>query len=118
VRLVMSLLIRDPARANTPAQHVFDGSGVFFADGKPKPAATTYRFPFVVVRQSSNQRLVWTRAPVSGQLVISQRVGRHWVTVGTAQAQAGQVLYGTLRLSGRAEFRASIGGSVSLPWKS
>jgi hypothetical protein len=118
VRLVMSLKLRDPARAGTSGQHVFDGSGVFTSSGRPKPAATAFRFPFVVVRAGAGQRLVWTRVPVSGTLVISQRIGRQWRAIATASAHAGQVLYGSLRLSGRAVFRASIGGSMSLPWTS
>jgi len=116
VRVIMSLKLRDPERADTRGQHVFDGSGVFFASGKPKPAATSFRFPFVVVRQRGNERVAWTRVPASGKLVISERVGGRWVTVGTAQAQEGQVLYGTLRAPSRTKFRASIGSSVSLAW--
>jgi hypothetical protein len=116
VRLLMSLKLRDPSRADTRFQHVFDGSGVFFASGKPKPAATAFRFPFVVVHKSNGRRLVWTRVPVSGALVISARSHSRWVTIGTAQASSGEVLSGTLRASGKAQYRASIGGAVSLTW--
>lgn len=119
VQVVLNFQIRDINRAVTRYQHVFDGTGVFFNNGSPKPSATAFRFPLVVSDKSRNERVVWMRAPVSGRLVLSRQLGNgSWATIGTAQAKAMQVLVGTVKLSGRATLRARIGSSVSLTWVS
>jgi hypothetical protein len=86
---------------------VSNRSGVYFGDGRPKPAATAFRFPFVA---GGNQ--VWTRAPQTGTLQI-QRDGR---TVRSLGVRAGQVLLLRLGTPKGSRLRGVIGGVRSLAW--
>lgn len=87
---------------------VSDRSGVYFADGRPKPAATAFRFPFVA---GGDQ--VWTRAPQTGMLEV-QRDGR---TVRSFGVRAGEVLLLRLRTPRGSRLRGVIGGVRSLTWR-
>ena len=101
------LQIRD--QAPIPSFAATHQSGMFFRDGRAKPSATAFRFPFVA---GGNQ--VWTRAPVTGTLQI-QRDGR---TVRSLSVRAGQVLLlRGLRTPRGARMRGVISGLRSLPWR-
>jgi hypothetical protein len=104
-------LIRD--QAGNPNLVYF--SGVYFRQGKPKPAFEAYRFPFVVVA-SGGHSTVWGIAPRTGKLSVQIRGGRGWQTVFHIHATAGQVF--TRSISGRlrGDFRAVVGGERSLVW--
>jgi hypothetical protein len=98
--------VRD--QAPRPSYAASNQSGVFLRDGRAKPAATAFRFPFVASR-----RRVWTRAPVAGTLRI-ERDGR---TVRTVRVRAGQVLDIGLRSQRGARLRGAIGSLRSLAWR-
>jgi hypothetical protein len=51
--------------------------GVFFLDGRPKPAAEAFRFPFVVLKQGQ-RRLAWGIAPTTGPVRIEEQVRGRW----------------------------------------
>jgi len=66
-------------------------SGVLLADGRPKLAATAFRFPLVAVRGPS-RTTVWTLAPGAGPLVLERRSGSRWVRLLSRSASRGRVV--------------------------
>jgi hypothetical protein len=113
---VINLVIRDPAAV---PQKGLDGSasGIYFADGQPKPSALAFRFPFVADRISRTRLRVWGKAPAAGKLRIQRRVRSRWVTVRRVGVRQGAVFTVKLRLRGKQRLRARAGGVTSLVWK-
>lgn len=91
-------------------------TGLYYLNGRPKPAATAFRFPFVTSRSSSSKVLAWGRAPAPGQLVIEQLTGKKWKPIATLAVGWRRVFEKTLTLRGGAMLRAQVGGQTSLPW--
>jgi hypothetical protein len=50
-------------------------SGLFFSNGKPKPALDAYRLP-IYVRKAGRGVVVWGRVPVRGEVTIRPSRGR------------------------------------------
>lgn len=98
--------VRD--QAPTPSYAATSQSGVFLRDGKAKPAATAFRFPFVASRQR-----VWMRAPIAGTL----RIERNGRIVKSVTVGAGQVLDLKLRSRTGARLRGFVGSERSLTWR-
>jgi hypothetical protein len=92
-------------------------SGVFFDDGRPKPALTAFRFPFVTERINKQLLRAWGKAPAAGKLVIQRRQGGRWVAIKKMQVRKGAVFVAKLRLRGKQQLRATVGGNQSLVWK-
>lgn len=100
----------DPGNA-----HADTSTGVFFADGRPKPALTAFRFPFVVDRRKSGL-IAWGVVPESGRLRIQQKVaGSRWRTVRSLRVDDREVFETQLR-RGDGRFRAMLEGVTSLVW--
>ena len=115
--MVINLRIRD---AITPlTQNPRDGfqSGIFFADGQPKPSATAFAFPFVTERINDGAVRAWGKAPSGGTLVIQRKAKRSWVAVKRIDVSQGAVFATKLRSRGKQRFRASVGNLQSLVWK-
>lgn len=94
-------------------------TGVYTYGGKRKPTATAIAFPFVTDRRGPRNLIAWGRAPKSGKLTIEARApgrGGGFRRVTTVQAKEGEVFTKRLRLSGRQELRAKVGGKRSLVW--
>jgi hypothetical protein len=94
-------------------------SGIFFADGRPKPAYTAFRFPFVTERIDKRVLLAWGKAPEGGKLRIQRQQGAGWVTIKKLQVSQGAVFLTKLRSSGKQRkkpLRATVGASQSVPW--
>jgi hypothetical protein len=91
-------------------------AGLYFLDGKPKPTATAYRFPFVTSRLSSDRVLAWGRAPDTGTVLVQLLRGGRWQTIRRLRASRHSVFETTLPLRGRALLRAVLGAQVSLTW--
>jgi hypothetical protein len=113
--VVINLLIRDSPSGSHNALSGAD-SGIFFADGRPKPSYTAFRFPFVTDRV--NRRLVraWGKAPAGGKLVIQRKRGRRWLAAKKLRVRQGQVFLTKLRMTGRPSLRAVVAGNRSLTW--
>jgi hypothetical protein len=109
VNTVLLLQIIDPDSGPWEA-------GVYFGSGKPKPAATAFRFPFVTTRSGARTVIAWGRAPVAGRLTLERRAGRRWTALATIPVQTNQVFVRTIALRGSAVLRASVGARTSLPW--
>jgi hypothetical protein len=91
-------------------------SGLYYADGRPKPAAIAFRFPFVTDRLDPGRVRAWGRAPVGGRVVVERQTGGRWRALATLTAAAHGVFLTTIALSGRALLRARVGGQTSLTW--
>jgi hypothetical protein len=91
-------------------------SGVFFENGKKKPAYRAFRFPFVTHRKSHEKVKAWTKAPQSGKLNIQAKRHGHWQTKKKLRVHKGRVVSRTFRLKGEAKVRGKLKHSKSLPW--
>jgi hypothetical protein len=112
---VINLTIRDYPGASSGQQ---DGSasGIFFADGRPKPSYTAFRFPFVTDRKNRRTVRAWGKAPAGGKLVIQRKRGKRWRAVRKLRVRQGQVFLTKLRLGGSSRLRAVVAGNRSLSW--
>ena len=88
-------------------------SGVYFADGSPKPAAAVVRFPFATERRNRRTVLAWGRAPVSGEVTIEQLVDGAWLPRSSLDVAAGDVFRDSVEQRGPTEFRAVVGVHAS-----
>jgi hypothetical protein len=100
-----------------PNVHAGFQAGVYFADGRPKPSLTAFRFPFVTERVNRSKLRAWGKSPEAGKLKIQRRQGSRWVTVRSLSVSKGGTFQATLRLSGKQQLRATVGASQSLVWK-
>jgi hypothetical protein len=114
-RVIIWLGISD--RAPTPSYDDTYQSGVFFDDGRPKPAATAFRFPVsgsCVKRRCS----VWGRSPVVGASVTIERsTAAGWVAVRKFKAAQDGIFHGRVALRRPYTIRARAGSQASLPWR-
>jgi hypothetical protein len=88
-------------------------AGLYFADGRRKPAFTAYRFPLVVEPQKQRHR-AWTISPASGELEIQVRRGGDWRPEKSLQVVEGVPETTKLRVSAKDRVRAAIAGETSL----
>lgn len=91
-------------------------SGVLFENGKPKPSATAFRFPFVVHHLSHGRVVAWGRVPASGTLRIQRLVRHQWKTLRSYRVGGNDVFDVKFSLSGSAVLRAVAGAHTSLNW--
>jgi hypothetical protein len=111
----ISLTIRDTTEfPNT--RNGYQG-GLFFLDGRPKPALTAFSFPFVTERINKSTLRAWGKAPESGKLIIQRQQGARWVDIKKLQVSKGAVFQTKLRLRGKQRLRAIVGNGQSLVWK-
>jgi hypothetical protein len=92
-------------------------SGLFYRDGRPKPAYRAFRFPFVAIRGKHGRLLLWGKAPSPGRLAVERRSGHGWVPIARPVAGADRVFVTRVDASGRFKARAKQGGETSLPWQ-
>ena len=93
------------------------GTGLYFADGRPKPSLTAFRFPFVAERRSKRSVALWGKAPTGGKLQIRRRSSGHWRTIKKLHVRRGSVFSTRARFQGGAKLEARVGGQESLVWK-
>jgi hypothetical protein len=108
-------LTDDPATGDEQLNNTFQ-AGLYAADGTPKPAATSFRFPFVLDRTSNSKALVWGKSPEKGKLVIEEKKGSGWKQVKSVNVKDNRVFTSTLDSRGKGDFRATIGDQTSLVW--
>ena len=112
-----SAVIQQPLRDGTHPGSGY-GGGLYFSDGKAKPALKAFRFPFVGNRHSKRKATAWGKAPKRGKLKIQRKHGKHgWKTVKRLRVRDGQVFQKRLKIRGKAKLRAKVGKSKSLVWK-
>jgi hypothetical protein len=94
-----------------------DDSGIFFANGQPKPSYTAFRFPFVTERIDKRTLRAWGKAPAGGKLVIQRRQRGRWIATKKLKVGQGAVITTKLPLRGKQRLRAKVAGNQSLVWK-
>jgi hypothetical protein len=92
-------------------------SGLFFGDGRPKPAYWAFRFPFVAHRVQHGQVLLWGKAPAPGRLVVERRTRRGWAPLARPLAGADRIFAARVDSAGGLRLRARQGGQTSRPWR-
>jgi hypothetical protein len=90
--------------------------GLYFRDGKAKPAAKAFAFPFVADRRSKRKVVLWGKSPATGKLKVQRQRGKHWKTIARFDATAGKVFNKKVKIRGKAKLRAGVGGQRSLTW--
>ncbi len=114
VSAVFVLGIRDAHYSGHPGRPEMQ-SGLFFANGEPKPSYTAFRFPLVATRLSKRRALIWTIPPERGRVRIQRRTASGWRSVGGRRGRPGRIIKLRLDAPRRARFRARVGSSQSLP---
>lgn len=112
VQTVVWYLLRDELPTYNPNAYY---SGLYFYSGKPKPAFTAYRFPFVIM-PTKHRDTLWGISPRSGTVTIQKRKAGHWVRVYKLRVRSGSVFVHTVSHSIPGKFRARVGGESSLTW--
>ncbi len=99
-----------------PSYAATNQSGVYFADGRAKPAQRAFAFPLVAERASRAALRVWGRAPVAGSVRIERRVGARWRLVRAVRATRHGTFLVRIAARERTSLRARIGAKTSLTW--
>ena len=93
------------------------GAGLFFTNGRPKPASVAFHFPFAAVRDRSGITTLWGRAP-RRDVVTVQRATRHgWRTLLRRGTTAGGVFYTRAALPRNLLLRARIEQLASISYR-
>lgn len=115
VEAVLPLEIGDPAPI--PNYGAVFESGLYYRNGRAKPLAQAFRFPFLTRRISRTRVVAWGRAPQAGMLRIERLEGGRWATIARFATGTRQVFDRMLRVTGHAALRALVGSVVSLTWR-
>jgi hypothetical protein len=99
-----------------PSYAATNQSGVYFLDGRPKPALRAYRFPLVALREHGAVQ-VWGRAPAAGKLQIQRHEAGGWRTIRQLTVNDHFTFLTHVTLKGAATLRARLGADTSLGWK-
>ena len=114
-KVVLSFQVRD--EPFDPGNPFTDSStGLYFADGVPKPARTAFRFPLVGDRLDRGAVRIWGRAPTAGKLRIERRARGRWRLIEATLVSAGEVFQTKTAMRGRERLRGRVGGEHSLVW--
>jgi hypothetical protein len=92
-------------------------SGTYFIDGRAKPSATAFRFPFVVVREGRGGLLAWGKAPAAGPVRIERQGASGWTLVSMVHAANGGIFQAALTAHRGEMLRARVGSDASLSWR-
>jgi hypothetical protein len=119
VSLVNWYTLVDQPVKTSPYQSGLYYLGTTFAQNRPKPAFTAFRFPFVAYPGSKGVT-VWGRTPTSrsGPVVVEQRGSSGWRRVGVVQADRVGIFEGDLQAGGKGPLRARFASAkaTSLPF--
>jgi hypothetical protein len=94
----------------------FEGSGLYFPDGRKKPSFHSFKFPFVTHRASHKRVVAWGKAPAAGKLKIQKSHGSGWRTLKKLQVHRGQIFTTRLGRKAGGHLRGRVGGVTSLAW--
>jgi hypothetical protein len=129
VPLALNLQIADTALPHHDRKPLTYQTGIYFHDGRKKPAYKAFRFPLVGRRVSKHRVSVWGQSPRSGKLKIQarQRKPRHhrhrrshrpgWRTVKRIHVSGGAPFTKKVRFRGAGKLRAKVGKTDSFVWR-
>jgi hypothetical protein len=112
VAVGMWYLVRDPGFALGG----LTGAGIYFSNGKPKPAAQADRFPFVALPQREHAMIIWGRAPSPGTVTIELRRAGRWRALFRVRTTNGGVFHVLRAMQANVAMRAIEGRTTSLAW--
>jgi hypothetical protein len=119
VSLVTWYTLRDQPLHTSAYQSGLYYEGSSFRRDRPKPALTSFRFPFTAYRDAGRIQ-VWGRTPTSapGMVRVEQWNGSSWTTVGHLRADRFGIFTGEVRSAGGGSVRASFpaANAISLPF--
>lgn len=92
-------------------------TGLYFNNGKPKPAARAFRFPLVADAKGGGRVSIWGRAPDSGSVRIEERKRGGWGLAERATAKASGVFTTSARFGKSTRIRARAFGQTSAVWR-
>ncbi|MEA2233670.1 MAG: polysaccharide biosynthesis protein PslG [Solirubrobacteraceae bacterium] len=109
--------IRD--QAPLPSYAATNQSGIYYVDGREKPARRAFRFPFIAVRERRGVVRVWGRSPVAGKIVIERRTRSGWRALRTLNGAARGTFQALVRVAAAATLRArnSDDGETTISWR-
>lgn len=110
--LALNLRIRDAAGTDVG----LPGTGFYYLNGRAKPAARAFRFPFVADRIKGSRLRLWGKSPEPGPITIERRRNDAWRPVKQLRAGGSRVFSSRIQLRGRTKLRARTAGSRSLAW--
>ena len=90
--------IRDGDHSADPSGRV--ATGAYFFNGRPKPALTAYRFPFVVERKNRRKVRLWGKSPRRGKVRIERKRGNDWKRVIALEAGNNRIFTKVINLNG------------------
>jgi hypothetical protein len=107
--------LRDKPLAQTPSG--IWQSGLYFLDGREKPALRAFRFPFVAFR-AGRSASVWGRTPGSDarRARIEQLRGTRWQTLRSVRSDRDGIFRARVARRGSGPLRARVAGDVSQPF--
>jgi hypothetical protein len=112
--------MRDPPPSIDPGGPAYLHTGLYEADGAPKPAIAAYRFPFVALSGDVPRTLIlWGRAPARGTVLIQRLIRGRWRRFAVLRTTSGGIFYAVRKVGRRRQprqFRAVIGRRVSPIW--
>jgi hypothetical protein len=91
-------------------------SGVYFLDGRPKPALAAFRFPLTAWRSGPGRVVVWGRAPGDGRVNIEQLLHGRWADVASLAVHMGDTFTTQLMHNGPMTLRSVQGSVTSIAW--
>jgi hypothetical protein len=100
-----------------PSYSTTSQAGVYFLDGRPKPALSAFRFPLVAQRAGHRGMRIWGRAPEAGTLRIEQETRSGWRPLRTMRVHAHAVFTTAIARRGGMSLRAQIGNETSPTWQ-
>jgi hypothetical protein len=99
-----------------PSFSMTSQSGVYYVNGRPKPALTAYRFPLVGWRESAGTVEIWGRSPVAGRVSIQRQAGSGWRSLRTLNGRRHGVFAISIADRAPIRVRAEVSGQTSLVW--
>jgi hypothetical protein len=98
-----------------PSYFTTSQSGVYYLDGRAKPALAAFRFPLVAWRQRGTVQ-IWGRAPSNGRLVLEEHDGNKWKTISSLNVHTGSTFLTHIVDTQPLTVRGRLGGFSSLLW--
>jgi len=115
--VAVNLLVRD-TELNLDSVTDPAGSGLYYADGRGKPALLNFRFPFVADRLHESAVRLWGKAPGPGAVSIEARGDDgEWERIARLRAGANGIFTGRRRIAGSATLRAVLRADASPTWR-
>lgn len=96
----------------------FTGAGVYFSNGRPKPSAAAFAFPFVALPGKGGEMTIWGMPRQQGVVTIQQQTGKGWRSVARVSSNSSGIFSARLRLDQHLVLRAAIGARTSPAWAS